>query len=185
MLRKLCILATTYLVLLLVDGCRQCPDILPYYDYHSILLHYPDGTSMGVNQSFRMVVGYDDMEYLSMQSPGLLHHALATQPCPENGEVGPKYEITKVEITSNAPWDDEHPAGASLLDVIRVAHYERATLVYQTLLSDPQGLTYANMYGLQLRIYSPTTSQVHQFTISVTKSNGEQLSAESTTIAWE
>ena len=94
----------------------------------------------------------------------LLPSAHAMQECPYLNVL--KYEITKLDIVSDAHFNDSYAAGDSLEELF------------------PMPPSYFNVISLNFQ-ERPTIDMEHQFTITLSKSDGTQVHGTAEPIIWE
>ena len=180
---KLILLSTFYVFALVFSACCG-EDKLPYYDFSSISLLYPEGEEISENGSFTLLISEEEVEYLAIAPTlnlGLINKAYALS-CPSDGDNGRKYSVVNVEITSDADFDADHAAGTSLKDIFTAEKWDSDVGDYIQVRLD-QYEDQNSVYKLKLD-ERPTLSVEHHFTITLTKDNGEIISATTNTINW-
>ena len=183
MLKKLTILFLTYLFLSLA-GC-WCDPAPPHFDFKEInVLTYKN--EITYNDSLQFQIETSQQTFLTQQLRSLVpvNSAMATSSCPEPGEQGLKYAITKIRITSNHDFDSTHLKGQLLNDLIHMDSFGTAIPVSDSLLNSsilfyhPYSLTHFTL------TQSPTLDSIHTFQFEFTKSNGNSVSGLSEEIIW-
>lgn len=187
MRKKIIYLAIIYVLVLIIEGCT-CPEVLPYFDFKLVDYTYPSGMEIQAQDTFQLFI-YKVPIYLSSTS-GLGFHsiALATS-CKSDGHRGLKYPVLKYEIISDADWDDKHPAGVSLNDVAWFGGtHLRGKSNPKVIFSDYPTSEYYEMSETQesmiLVFPKPLLNKKHNFTLKITKSNGQTVQASTEQIEW-
>ena len=174
-------------VLLVVDACLKCnDDVLPYFDYQELTMHYRNGKEIYVGRDFVLSVRLDGFNYLAENNSfGMIPTMMATQPCTRNGYDGVKYPLDSVRIISESDWDPDHPAGNSLNDVFYVEQWWDYDGEEYIQLGSNQGipLVEAGSTVFQARTF-PAQSLEHVFHLTYYKSNGELVEGVTDTITW-
>lgn len=186
--RKSLIALVVYPCLLIFSAC-WCDDIeFDYYDFSDLQFYYTEGTEIASDKHLLFSINDKEFEYLATNTQmnfGLISTTLATQPCPTNGHLGRKFLVTDIDIVSNADFDATHPAGTSLKDILEFGTFNLDTegnYDFSPMSSITEEATYntLNYFRIAQRPDSPT----HQFSITVTKSNGTQTTGTTADITW-
>ena len=171
-MKKLFLLIFGLNLLTLFINCGDCPPER-YYDYKGIeITHYENYIPKDKYLSMR--VDYLDIYYLAQNFRFDFGSSLyATSVC-EKGYDGAKYLLEEINIYSNSPFDDNHPAGTKLNDIFQV---------YGTNSEGKYGLGYLKDFsitkvneGFFFLKTRPIINKTHIFTIEFKKSNGEIVS---------
>lgn len=155
---------------------------LPFYDFNNLEIQCVNGRQLAVDETLKLTVFETEIEYLARTNRGsLFSSAMATEQC-EDGDRGKKFLITSLRITSNQDWDDQHPAGTPLDDLVQFSRLSND----EEFLEQLSGADLFNDHnsGHYLSIPVPENEKRHQFTISVTKANEEVVSITSERITW-
>jgi hypothetical protein len=127
----------------------------------------------------------EDLSYTACNNnfSGLITGAYAID-C-DHGWGGEKYPISDFKVSSDADFDETHPAGSSLNDlVIVLASLDIHTEAHQKL-NDADLNAYSNAWAVMYIKQRPTASKLHHLTISFQKSNSTAMSATSDVITWD
>ncbi len=179
-----------YLLVGSLVSCYNCLEVpYPYYDFKTISFQYKNGTSIS-NQPFLLSVIESDIENVAQTTFNLFSSSYAREKCVENGELGRKYYITDIQIISNNDWDNEHPAGSLLNDIVLYETITRSNTgaingaVFSNTLSEIKN--FPNVVGeINLKFRTPSLNRTHVFSILAIKSNEDSLSAITQNIVWE
>lgn len=104
-------------------GCGGVPDALDFFDFKKLSVERKQ--EMGA-ESLRLMLQPDSVQYLAMEMArprwsGLVSVAYACSP-EDPGWAGLKFPITKINITTDQPFNDTLPAGASLNALFQMAN---------------------------------------------------------------
>ncbi|MEQ8474053.1 MAG: hypothetical protein RIC35_22845 [Marinoscillum sp.] len=179
-MNKVILLLISYFGIALVTSCLSCPDVNAFYDFASLEAEYPNGTSISENQDFILILNELEISYLADHRKfSLLTPAHATQECEGAGYLGKKFKIEEIIITSDADWDESHPAGTPLNDVILFG----SNIQYSQYLSDVDdfGEFDRNHY---FKFTAPTLDTAHTFHIQVRKTNGTSVPITTNLVSW-
>lgn len=161
-------------------GFISCCGNLTYYDYDGIKTKV-DNPIVAENDSLSFGYRQVNRNYMAAKVNLNYDAAYAAVDC-DKGSGGPKYPLVRISVTSDTDFDETHPAGTELNDLI----YVRAGTVEgiaEGRLTDlqPSEINYLYMYINE----RPADNIPHKFTIEVEKSNGEIYSDTSQEIVWE
>ncbi len=176
MFRKLLALVCLWWLITVYFSC--CPD-KPYYAYSSIDLTVAR-TQIELSDSLVLFLSPQITGYVASLNPGLTMQAVAWS-CLQ-GEKGPKFPPVLFDITTVYDFDDDHPAGSSVVDVFWVKYYRDYTEAHVSV-TDLTELRYL----FQSHIYTkarPTASTAHQFNISLRNSKEDAFEFETPMITW-
>lgn len=174
-------------ILLVVDACLKCDDVLPYFDFQEMSFHYRNGKEIYVEQDFVLIVSLDDVSYLAnvKNNFSLIPSAVATEPCPRNGYDGIKHPLDSIRIVSHANWDSTHQAGSHLNDLFYVEQWWDYDGESHISLPSNQGIPIVENKSTVFQIRtSPTEDLKHVFQLTYYKSNGEIVEGTTDTITW-
>lgn len=174
-----------------------CPgEVLPFYDFKAVKLSYPNGTEIADENFFVIEIHMDSVDYLASvqkyNSLGSIINSAQATSCPEDGELGRKYEITNIEIVSNNDWDEEHPAGTSLTDLAyygyrsnQMQEYDYDLLFSEELKRRSWEYVFIGPYSsFNLKLPKPLKANAQILTVRFTKTNGEVIVVVSEEIQW-
>lgn len=161
-------------------GFISCCGDRRYYNYDGIeatvdnpVVAEKDSLSFGYRQL--------NIDYMAAKLNLNYSAAYAGVDC-DKGYDGPKFPLVRISVTSDTDFDETHPAGTELNDLI----YVRAGTVEgiaEGRLTDlqPSEINYLYMYINE----RPADNMPQKLTIEVEKSNGEIYSDTSQEIVWE
>lgn len=162
-------------------GFISCCGDRRYYDY--------DGIETTVNnpvvaENDSLSFGYRQLniDYIAAKLNLNYSAAYAAVDC-DQGYDGAKYPLARISVTSDTDFDETHPAGTELNDLIYVKGGTVEGIAAEGRLTDfqPSEINYLYMYINE----RPAYNIPHKFTIEVEKSNGEIYSDTSQEIMWE
>ncbi|MEM1122402.1 MAG: hypothetical protein AAGJ18_18290, partial [Bacteroidota bacterium] len=134
--------------------------------------------------TLRLEVWATDPVFISSVSTNLgINQAMAIT-CPREGQMGLKFPVQSVSVTSNQDFDDDHPAGTPLNDLFIQRAMNLLTRANETLPLVADGFLDAHVTNLLLTSM-PTLKRQHIFTLTFEKANGEVITGRSTEISWE
>jgi hypothetical protein len=193
MKKKVIILLIGYYIFGIVQSCdlHYCEDV-DYYDFAGLNAAEKDSI-IAIDDSLNIIVQAINLDWMTQIhfNYGLIANSYALG-CNE-GWAGMKYPLTKVEITSNSDFNEEHPANSILNDLITISlctaeGYYDCDSKYLNLddielnkFMNPQNQYLANLYLVK----RPSKEQTHRFTIKLFKSDGTVISTETNNIIWE
>ena len=194
MIRKILILAGVYFILaLIVNSCDYgfCKDV-EYYDFSEIQIQVENSNTIESQDSLIFKINQLDTRYMAQK---LIEFNIIKSTYALNcdyGSNGMKIPLTKIEITSNSDFDEEHPANTLLNDLIIVKiledpnkfhseyHFEKFdSVAFEKLLPRVENFN-PDFYIVD----HPSIDSTHRLKIKVFKSNGETIMAESEEIYW-
>ncbi|GGB76509.1 hypothetical protein GCM10007424_15650 [Flavobacterium suaedae] len=162
-------------------ACFNCEE-WKYIDYNGIEVEVRNPV-VSVNDSLSFGYKTTGSEYLAItKSFSHFSNTVYAFDC-DKGYGGDKYPLVSISITSDTDFDETHPAGTELNDII----YTRGTIegeygVYGTLPEfDPSTI---NTYYMYLKAI-PNNDNPHRFTIEIERVNGDVMTATSEEIVWE
>ena len=177
----------SYFGIALVTSCLNCPDVNAYYDFSSLDAEYPNGTNISGSQDFILILSESEISYLSDNRNfkfELISSAWATEECPEQGHLGKKFKIDEIIITSDSDWDEFHPAGTALNDIVQFGStIDDFTIQDNQFLSDINDFGEFN-FGYYFKFNIPAQDTEHAFNIQVKKSNGGSVSLTTNLVSW-
>ena len=125
MIKKVTGLLGLLMMLAVLDACR-CDEVeKPYYDFNHLMI--TESVKEDSNTRIFYLQDEDRVFLASRASFQLIGSAYATQPCPTDGDDGRKFQVTAMEVTSDAAFDEDHPAGGSLNDLFAGVYYSNTT----------------------------------------------------------
>ncbi|RLD59311.1 MAG: hypothetical protein DRJ05_06610 [Bacteroidetes bacterium] len=194
MIRKIMILAGIYFILILVvNSCDYgfCKDV-EYYDFSEVQIQIENSNTIELQDSLIFNINQLDTRYMAqMRSKFNIIKSTYALNC-DYGSLGMKIPLTKIEITSNSDFNQEHPANTPLNDLVIVKiledpnkfnsdyHFEKFDSVeFDKLLPRVENFN-PDLYIVE----HPTIESTHRLKIKIFKSNGEIIMAESAEIHW-
>jgi hypothetical protein len=153
----------------LFEACF-CGDTLPFYDYHKLQVTYrPYPKATDSIQAF--YIAPDSIEYLSSVYQTVLTTPAFGTSCPSDGDSGPKFSVTNLEIFADKDFNDTLQAGASLISLF-YTFYSQDSI--QSIQQNFQDFIYYEELGniIHTPFLPSDTSQIFEITVRVTKSNG-------------
>lgn len=185
-MKKKIMIAFFTLNLLGFVSCFNC-DQYRYYDYTGIevKIHNP---IVALSDSLGFGYTYEGMRYTAdtFTLKHFANNAYAFD-C-DKGYDGAKYLLQRISVTSNKDFDEAHPAGTELNDLISVTAHTKSTGTGEYIYvkgylseSQPSDVYHYYMY-LKAR---PQVNKMHRFTIEVEKSNGKVYHDTSEEIIWD
>ena len=195
MIRKILILTGAYIVLILiVQSCDYgfCKDV-DYYDFSEIQVRIKNLTTIETSDSLNFEIRQLDTRYMAQNCNTInLIKATYALNC-DYGWNGMKIPLTKIEITSNSDFNENHPANSLLNDLVIVKVLEDPNNYYSEF--DFEMFDSVEFEKLLPRedflnpdfyiVEHPTIDLTHRLTIKVFKSNGDTIITESEDIYWE
>ena len=195
MIKKIMILAGIYFILILVvNSCDYgvCKDV-DYYDFSEVQIQIKNSNTIESQDSLIFKINQLDTRYMAQKRIefNIIKSTYALN-C-DFGWNGMKIPLTKIEITSNSDFNEEHPANTLLNDLIIIKileepnkfhseyHFEKFdSVAFETLLPRIDYLN-PDFYIVE----HPTIDLTHRLTVKIYKSNGDILITESEQIFWE
>lgn len=184
----------------LIPSC-YCPDVDLYYIPQEMAITsiwnnslYDDFEDLTIEEAdgFELWIEFTQREFISERRPSFsfTNQAMATQPCPEDGEQGLKYKATAIEIISNSDFQ-EIPAGESINHFFHILEYnqdsEEGTPQYLEVelenVIPSINMEYAYSPEISLKSGMPPENNLaHSFTVTLTFENGSSLAGVSSEI---
>lgn len=195
MIRKILILTGAYIFLIFImQSCDYgfCKDV-DYYDFSEVLVRIKNLTTIDTSDSLNFEIRQLDTRYMAQNciKINLIKTTYALN-C-DYGWNGMKIPLTKIEITSNSDFNEDHPANSLLNDLIIVKildepnkfnsdyHFEKFDSVeFEKLLPRVDFLN-PDFYITE----HPTKDLTHRLKVKIFKSNGDIIITESEQIFWE
>jgi len=192
--KLLTIILSCFSILLIVQSCDSgyCKDV-DFYDFSQVQIYIKKSTSIETNDSLNFEIPQLDTRYMAQNHPKLeLINTVYALNC-DYGWNGMKIPLTKIEITSNADFNEDHPKNTLLNDLIIakvVIDDESYNREYEFKMFDKVRFEriLPREYTLNPDFYiveKPSLEQTHQLTIKIFKSNGDIITAKSEEIFWE
>ena len=195
MIRKIFILIGAYILLILiVQSCDYgfCKDV-DYYDFSEIQVRIKNLTTIEMSDSLNFEIRQLDTRYMAQNcnKKNLIKTTYALN-C-DYGWNGMKIPLTKIEITSNSNFNEDHPANSLLNDLVIVKvledpnkfhseyHFEKFDSVGFEKLLPREDFLNPDFYIVE----HPTIDLTHRLTVKIFKSNGDIIITESEQIFWE
>lgn len=165
-----------------IQFISSCCDALPFFDFTKmdVRLSSPD---IDQDTTLDIVFEAKDIQLLSNNLSNLGFTSTLALSCVD-GEFGMKFPFEKIEITSNADFNDEYKVNSNLFELFEIKQYKTLGLVEYVKLSD---VILEEIYGdfIELRLSQrPMASLKHNFTFKFTKSNKEEIIVETGEITW-
>lgn len=190
---RIALLWVLYGVLGLTQACIDCacPYTPPYFDFAALRSNVlaPDVNGGTLEISLTP----DSITYLagrSARAPGLFPAAYGCS-CAEQGELGPKFPVTGINITADRDFNDTLPAGASLNALFELASADFPLQRYQL---DEIGQVAFWNYGFVAPPYGGTLlvsphapvlpGLPYHFTVTLTRSDGQSVSTLTPAVSW-
>lgn len=194
MTKKIMIIAAGYfIIILIVNSCDYgfCKDV-EYYDFSEVQIQIENSNTIESQDSLIFKINQLDTRYMAQirSDFNIIKSAYALN-C-DYGSLGMKIPLTKIEITSNSDFNQEHPANTLLNDIIIVKiledpnkfhseyHFEKFDSVeFEKLLPRVENFN-PDIYIAE----HPTIDSTHRLRVKIFKSNGETIITESEEIYW-
>ncbi|MEL7120083.1 MAG: hypothetical protein AAFO07_11600 [Bacteroidota bacterium] len=176
------ILILQIILQLLFSCCRS----VQYYDYSQMEVITPD-EQISITEELLIELKPLDLRFIGYKT-GQFGFSFSMAINCDEGWNGMKFPITSIEVISNANFDSIHQAGDSMNDYFLFKRFLSSDqfeyISIEDLLTDaPEGVNVDHVdLILQKR---PNLARTHQFTITLTKSNGTTISLETNPISWE
>lgn len=185
--QKMVIVLSLMATLHLAEACFDCGcgDVLPFFDYASIVAETPEPE---VTAEFRLNIMAEEVSYLAMAAPHFHWNntALACS-CSFNGDSGPKYTVEKLNIYADRAFNDTLPSGASLNSLFLVLNgdalsplEENAALNYFWSFDGEVRAIPLIMHEKPLERNTP-----FRFRVELLKSDGNVLNAETEEVVFQ
>lgn len=173
-----------FAVLLTIQFIASCCRDVKFFDYTQMEALVAN-TALQTGDSLQLDLIPTDIHFIASQFQDLGFAAAWSLSCDE-GWGGMKLPVVNIEITSNAAFDNSHPANQSLNDLFKLRVFDTSISAEQyhslpEVVSDD-----LSKQALSLLLTDrPTLSQTHVFTIKLTKINQEVITVESPAINWQ
>ncbi len=182
-----------YTILGIIQSCdlHYCENV-DYYDFTNIRINEINPI-IELNDSLDFRIEAFNLGWMAQnQSKFKLIQTVSALGCKE-GYAGMKSPLTKIEITSDADFNDDYPANTLLNDLVIIflntaddyyGHkYEYLNLNSIDLVKflNPQNQYMANLVIVE----RPTKEKDHKLTIKLFKSNGDIVTAVSNRFVWK
>ena len=165
-----------------IQFISSCCKGFEYYDFttmDAVLLT----DTVGQDSSFEIELSAKDLFYLSTDFLDLGFVSTLATSC-NKGYNGMKFPFEKIEITSNADFNDEYKVNSNLFELFEIKQYKTLGQVEYVKLSD---VILEEIFGdfIELRLSQrPMASLKYNFTFKFTKSNKEEIIVETGEITW-
>ncbi len=176
------------LVFVLATGVLSCfcDDTVPFWNVTDIeILIINDAGSVVASDSIsadslNMVVDFtlDYVAEASLQNL-FVNTAMATQPCPNNGEEGMKDPINNITLSANEDYNN-FTAGASLNEIVRYGDGQG----FDGFVSEVGSFPAVSSFSFQV-MEKPTNLDSVKFTLQFDFVSGNSISRESDYIFWK
>lgn len=190
MYKKLALLVFAYYALNLISCADKCPSIHALMDFESFQV-YPDMLDVVKGDTLRLNIAISEVLYVEEPSTNFEFNwfpQLYAEDCEYAGQQGWRNEIEQIEITSDADFDAQHPAGTLLNDLFFVYFDDYGIDTYLPLTQcDHNYFFYLSLeaeksyFGI---LTTPTLSQTHHFTFKAVKENEKEYSDVSPGVVW-
>lgn len=162
-------------LIIFYEGC--CGDsALPFIEITAVTLETSDDQLEG-SDTLKLSLLPVDLRFLATRS-GIIPGAYALS-CPMDGDGGPKYRYTNLEILSDKNFDNDHPAGALLNEYfnLKVENFNETLTLDNTELDAWVNLALSPNSVIRSTI-RPTEPGIHTLTVRINNENNTQLAAE-------
>lgn len=177
--KSIIILWIIFTIQFIISCCSQ----VKYFDFDEISVEVSN-TTIEQGEELNLKIGAVDLKYISFNHTDFgFSNALAFD-C-DDGWGGMKYPLKEIRITSDSNFNDEHLADELLNDLFQVEIYKGNNETGFVPLSDVE---IDNVYAAYIELLlteKPTLSNTHKFKITLTKSNDEELIADSEAVIWQ
>ncbi|PWJ44911.1 hypothetical protein [Sediminitomix flava] len=152
------------------------------FDFQEITLSHDFSTIRDVDHKVLAITfHYDQVSFHYTQQNHTSSNVLMASDCmpPYDQYLFP---LENVIITSNSDFNDDYPAGMNLIPLFKTASMNTSG---DFVVDEMNNFEMTTMTINQIWIEElPTSNKAHQFTITLVKSNEEQVSAVTETIIW-
>lgn len=178
--KALALILGMFIFQFIVSCCRDSK----YFDFTEMSYEL-SSTNLGPGEDLKIVLDASDLEFLAS------HHladfgfpqTLATS-C-DQGWGGMKHPFESMEITSTSNFNADYAANENLLSLFKTPKYHPTGNVEYVSIEEPN-LEAIQQYNLELLLTEqPTIDNTHAFTITFTKSNGDQVIVDIEEISWQ
>jgi hypothetical protein len=193
-IRKILILTGVYILfIVVVNSCDYgiCKDV-DYYDFSEVKIQIKNSNTIESQDSLIFKINQLDTRYMAQKRIefNFIKSTYALN-C-DYGWNGMKIPLTKIEISSNSDFNEDHLANTSLNDLIIVKiledpnkfhseyHFEKFNSVEFEKLLPREDFLNPDFYIAE----QPTMEFNHRLTVKIFKSNGDIIVAESEGIFW-
>ncbi|MFT6321797.1 MAG: hypothetical protein ACJAT4_002727 [Granulosicoccus sp.] len=176
------------LVFILGTGVLSCfcDEVVPFWNVKDIEINFinDDGEIVVSDSIFadslNVIVSFD-LDYVAEVSFQniFINSAMATQPCPSNGEEGMKDPINNMTLTADEEYND-FAAGASLNEIVRYGGEEGFGRFVITVGDFPA----VSFFGFQI-MEKPLNLDSVKFTLQLDFVSGDSISKESGYVFWK
>lgn len=173
-----------FALLLVIQFIASCCRDVKFFDYTQMEALVAD-TELEVGDSLLLDLIPTDLNFMASQLQDLGFATAWSLSCDE-GWGGMRHPVGKIEITSNAPFNDSHGANQVLNDLFELMVFDSASPGgHFHSLSEATSTDLSGQALSLLLVRRPTLSQTHVFTIKLTKSNQEVVTVETPAIVWQ
>lgn len=178
-------------------GCIDCgcePDTPPFFDYHFLSIQ-PNSTQFFhmQNSGLELEASIDSIEFLAESVktiPFIWASATYACSCEEPGDHGNKYPITSIDVWATPSFRNDLDRTNNINHFFYTEIRNRfgthdIPLAEDTLYPLAPFNRYYNESFLLQTDSIPDVAGTYQFTITITKSNGEALTTQTEPITWE
>lgn len=182
-MKRTLIVLTIFGAISFLSSCldKICED-KKYFDFNTMTINV-ESTAIRANDSLSFHIRAMDGCYLGFNMPkfNLISSAYAFN-CDE-GWGGLKYPLTKIEITSDSDFNNNHPANSILNGLISVDAWIEESREIKNMKLDEVSIT--DNFESQMYISEiPTISKEHILTIKLYKSDGKVIESKTDKIIW-
>lgn len=193
-IRKILIpIGVYFLLIIIVNSCDYgfCKDV-DYYDFSGVQIQIKSSNTIESQDSLIFKINQSGTRYMAQKQIDFNFIKSTYALNCDYGWNGMKIPLTKIEISSNSDFDEDHPANTSLNDLIMVRiledpnkfhsayHFEKFDSVGFDKLLAREDFLNPDFYITE----QPTMELSHRLTVKIFKSNGDIILAESEEIFW-
>ncbi len=156
-----------------------CGGNFPHFDYQKLTVSFYNQPQLLPNDSMTVFsITPDGVEYFAgTYMPTVSNLAFGTS-CPFDGEDGPKYALTQIDITADQDLDVAHPAGTSLNDLFYDLSNDTISTLSDSLPAFFEFLGPYNPLLIGTPFVATDTAQTFILKVRATKSDGSIAEGE-------
>jgi hypothetical protein len=176
MLKKAILIIILFNLLGLLSSCFNVCDGVKYYDFDKAYVHAPN-PEVKRDEEFTFTLDYDLYYFATLNN--FFYNSAYALSCANPGWGGSKNPVVKIEITSDADFNENYPANSLLNDIVEF--FEDYPPKYIPL----DQMDFSRNFGIWLSIRNrPTKSNEHTFYINIYKADGQVITTNSEKITW-